>query len=292
MSRIFLTGASGYVGSALGRALTAAGASVLGLTRSTAGRAAVEAYGGQPVVGDMTDPSGWIEAAAQCDGAVHTAVVWGPDGPAADARAVDALLQALAGSGKPLIYTSGSLVYGDTSSDVADERGPLSPPPFAAWKAEGDAQVRHAEGTRGIAVRPGGIHGLGEGPVKGQIARARAEGVARYVGEGLNQVGFVDVEDLADLYVAALDRAPPGAAYAAFAETIEHREVAHAIARATGVPAEAWPLDRAYAVLGPFAEAATLDCRVDVRWAAQELGWRPHRPGVIEDIESGSYANG
>jgi nucleoside-diphosphate-sugar epimerase len=278
--RIFATGATGYIGSAVTEKLIAAGHRVIGLARSDASARALERLGAEAVRGSLEDAGTISDAAGAADAAIHMAAA-SDDGPRLDRLAVDAILCALAGSGKPFLYTSGVWVMGSTGGHVADETTPVNPTPLVAWRPPHEQLVLHAEGVRGIVIRPGMVYGRGGGLV-GQLFRPDERGVVHYIGEGDNRWSFVHVEDLADLYVLALN-APAGSVYFAVAgPAVAVPLVAEAAAH--GAPVEGIPLDAARVTMGAFADALALDCMVTAHKAITELGWKPNAPTVLEEF--------
>lgn len=289
--QVFLTGATGYIGSAVAERLRAAGHQVSGLARNDAAVARLTAAGVMPVRGDFADPATIGAAALSADGVISTATTYdaGIDGPA-----VDAILDALAASNKPFVYTSGIWSHGDTGGAVVDETTPPKPAALVAWRQAVEDRVvaGAARGIRSVVIRPAIVYGRGAGIAAGLVDSARKDGAARYVGTGKNRWPFVHVDDLADLYLLALERAPAGTLLLAVAgpsRTVV--EVAAAASRGAGAAGRtvAWPLEEARQTLGPYADALVLDQQATSRRAQELLGWRPHRPDVLEDLERGSY---
>ncbi len=203
--RVFLTGATGYIGTAVAEHLRAAGHQVMGLARSDYAAGRLRAAGVEAVRGDFTDPAGVGAAARTADGTISY-------DPAVDPPAVDAILHALEGSGKPFIYTSGIWSHGDTGGHVVDETTPPRPLPMVQWRQAVEDRVLAAAGRkiRTIVIRPAIVYGRGGGIPGGFVESARKEGAARMVGNGENRWPLVFVDDLADLYLRALEQASPG----------------------------------------------------------------------------------
>lgn len=289
---VFLTGATGYIGSAVRERLQAAGHELSGLARSDSAAARLTAAGVRPVPGDLTDPPVIGRAAAMADGVISLATAYDP---AVDGPAVDAILDALAGSGKPFLYTSGIYSQGDTGGAVVDETTPVRPAPHAAWRTPIEHRVRQAaqRGVRSVDIRPGTAYGRGGGIPAGFSESARTDGAARFVGTGENRWPMVHVDDLADLYLLALERAPAGILLLAVSgPAYRVKELAAAASRGAGRDGRiaSWPLDQARAALGSYADALVLDQQASGRRAQELLGWQPHRAGPIEELERGSYA--
>jgi nucleoside-diphosphate-sugar epimerase len=233
--RVFVTGATGYVGGAVVRRLLAEGHAVSGLARSGEAEARLDAEGCEVVRGTLEDGAVLASAARAADAVVHAGATGRAGQDAVDRAAVDALLRGLAGRGGALVYTSGLWVLGDTGGRVAAEDAPLAPAALVAWRAEVERRVLGAPGVRGVVVRPGLVYGRGGGIPGGMVASGRKRGVVRYVGDGAQRVNPVHVDDLAELYLLALG-APAGTVLHGAAETVSTREVAEAAAAAAGVP--------------------------------------------------------
>lgn len=289
--KVFLTGATGYIGSAVAERLRAAGHTVMGLARSDAAAAKLTQAGIQPVRGDFSDPARVGSAARSADAVISMATTYDP---AVDGPAVDAILDALAGSNKPFIYTSGIWAHGDTRGKVVDETSPPQPPALVEWRQAVEDRVRRAaeRSIRTVIIRPAIVYGRGGGIPAGFVDSARKEGRARYVGTGQNRWPFVHVDDLADLYLLALEKAPAGSLLLGVSgPSYSVRDVAAAASRGAGAGGrtEAWPLEEARKTLGPYADALVLDQQATGRRAKETLGWNPRRPGALQDIEHGSY---
>jgi nucleoside-diphosphate-sugar epimerase len=290
--QIFLTGASGYIGSAVAERLREAGHQLTGLARSDEAANRLSAAGIRPVRGDFADAASIVPAARSADGVISMATTYDPgvDGPA-----IDAMLGALAGSNKPLIYTSGIWSHGDTGGTVVDETSPPRPAALVQWRQALEERVLAGarRGIRSAVIRPAIVYGRGGGIPAGFVDSARQEGSARFVGTGQNRWPFVHVDDLADLYVLTLERAPAGTLLLGVSgPSYPVRDVAAAASRGAGAEARttAWPLEEARKKMGAYADALVLDQLASGKRAQELLGWRPHRPDVLQDIEHGSYA--
>jgi nucleoside-diphosphate-sugar epimerase len=292
--KVFLTGATGYIGTAVAERLRAAGHQLSGLARSDQAAAKLEAAGITPVRGDFTNPAAVASGARSANAVISMATTYDSK---VDAPAVDAILDALAGSNKPFIYTSGIWVNGDTGGIVADETTPAEPVELVAWRKGVEDRVLEAagRGVRSVVIRPAIVYGRGGGIPAGFRDSAKREGAARFVGTGENRWPMVHVDDLADLYVLALERAPAGTLLLAVSGPAHPvKELAAAASRGAGGRGNTaeWPIEQAREELGSgYADALTLDQQASSRRAEELLGWRPHRPGPIEDLESGSYAH-
>ncbi|HEU0300105.1 MAG TPA: NAD-dependent epimerase/dehydratase family protein [Longimicrobium sp.] len=291
--RVFVTGATGYVGTAIVEALRSAGHGVAGLARSDGSAAKLEGAGAEARRGSLQDLDVLARGAAEADAVIHAGATGKPGQDAVDTAAVAAMLDALEGSGKPFVYTSGLWVLGDTGDRLADEDAPPRPAAIVAWRAGVERGVIDAakRGVRSVVLRPGVVYGRGGGTPGAFVSAARRKGVVRYVGDGRQRWPFVHVDDLAELYGLALDARPGTVLNAAAGPSLPVREVAQAAAEANGARAEAWPLEDARAVLGTYADALALDQQVSAE-RARALGGTPSRPSVLDELRGGSYVAG
>jgi nucleoside-diphosphate-sugar epimerase len=297
--RVFVTGASGYIGGSVAVRLVAEGHRVSGLVRSQEAASEVAELGITPVPGTLADREVLIEAARSADAVVNAA-------NSDNREVIEAILPALAGTGKLFLQTTGSSIVGDNaggepSEKVYDEDTPVTPLPDKAERVAINDRVRAAarDGVRGVVLCPTLIYGTGHGvhqdsiQVPKLIDLARKSGVARHVGRGLNIWSNVHIDDLVDLYVLALEKAKPGGFFYAENGEASMKALAEAISRLLGFGGrtEAIPLEDAIAEWGGVAAAFTFgsNSRVRARRARAHLGWRPHRIGLLEDVEHGSY---
>jgi nucleoside-diphosphate-sugar epimerase len=298
--RIFCTGTSGYIGGSVAVALAASGHDVCGLVRSERSAELVRALGITPVHGTLDDVDVLQAAAVRADAVINAA-------NADHEPSTQALLQALEGTGKAYIHTSGSSIVGTQSAGervdaIFDEDTPVTPSSGRAARVALNAHILSfkAKGVRSIILCPSLIYGIGRGPAKHSIQipllieLAKKAGVARHYGRGENIWSNVHIDDLVDLYSLALASALAGAFY--FAENGENsmRQVCEAINRRLGVNAAtvAMSLDEASREWGEGMAQNTMgsNSRVRAVRARAELGWRPGRPSLIDEIESGCYA--
>jgi nucleoside-diphosphate-sugar epimerase len=285
--RIFLTGANGYIGGAVAAALIAGGHNVRGLVRGNAKAAAVASHGIEAVVGSLDDAE-LLQAEARVADAVVNAA-------SSDHRgAVEALIAALSGSGKPLIHSSGSsivadLAMGEPSDRIFHESEPITP---VADKAARVAIDRLVLAAHGIVLCNSMIYGHALGPpaqsvqVPALARQAKASGVARYIGRGLNRWSNVHIADVAALYVLAIAKARSGSfIYVESGEEGFH-EIADAIAARLGLgPAQSWSTDEAIAAWGRNTAVFSLGSNSRVRGkAAAELGWTPTQRSITRWI--------
>jgi nucleoside-diphosphate-sugar epimerase len=292
---VFLTGATGYIGSAVAEALQKAGHKVTGLARTTEKAKQLESRGVHACMGDLLNPETLTAPARAAGGVIHTANTNDANSANVDAAAVRAILKALEGSRKPFVYTSGVWVLGTTGDKVADEKTPLNPTPLVAHRPAIEQEVLGYKdrGVRTVVIRPALVYGRGGSIPRMLVQSARETGATRYVGDGQNRWPFVHVEDLAQLYVLALDKSAAGSLYnAAHGPSYRVRETAEAASIGGGAKGktQALPLDEARKTMGAFADALVLDQQVSGEKAKKELGWSPRGASVLDDLKTGSYA--
>jgi nucleoside-diphosphate-sugar epimerase len=290
--RVFVTGASGWIGSAVVPELISAGHQVLGLARSDASATAVAGLGAEVLRGDLNDPGVLRAGALDSDGVIHLAFVVPSVTEAAartDATAIQTFATGLAGSGQPLVISGATLV---TPGRPATERDELiAAGPVAARITNMRAALAAADrGVRACLVMlPRSVHGQGErhGFIPQLIAEARAKGVSGYIGDGASRWPAVHVKDAASLYRLAIEQAPAGAVLNAVGdEGVPVREIAEAIGRHLNLPARSRPAGEFGGMLGPLLSR---DMPASSTITQDLLGWKPTHPGLIEDIEQGHY---
>ncbi|MBD2114942.1 MULTISPECIES: NAD-dependent epimerase/dehydratase family protein [Cyanophyceae] len=294
---VLLTSATGYIGSAVARALQAKGHRVVALARSAATVQRLESSEIRPHWGDLTDGESLRQAATQVDAVIHTAATNDAAMAAVDRQAVETLLAALAGTQKPFIYTSGIWVMGNTGATVADETFPLNPPPLVAWRPGVEDLVLAAaeQGVRSLVIRPALVYGHGGGLLAMLTRTGQSQGAVPVIGAGQNAWSFVHVDDLAMLYVAALEQAPAGTVLiGASGESVAMGRVALATAEAVGIGErlQRLSLDEAHQTWGDLADALALDQRVSGDRARHLLNWVPVAPSVLTELTQGSYRLG
>ena len=288
--QIFLTGANGFIGGAVASALIADGHTVRGLVRSKAKADAVAAYGVEAIVGSLDDAA-LLQAEAQAADAVVNAA-------SSDHRgAVEALIAGLSGSGKPLIHSSGSsivadLAMGEPSGRIFHEGTPIEPQAEKAARVAIDWLVLNAPGIRSVVLCNSMIYGNALGPparsiqIPALVTQAKASGVARYIGRGLNRWSNVHIADVAALYARVLTRARAGTFM--YVESGEEAlgEIVRAIAARLGLgAAQSWAAEEAIAAWGRNMAVFSLGSNSRVRGkAAADLGWSPTRRSVTQWI--------
>jgi nucleoside-diphosphate-sugar epimerase len=293
--RIFLTGATGFIGSAIVPELISAGHQVLGMTRSDAGARSLIAAGAEVHRGDLEDLESLRRGAAMSDGVIHTAFNHDFSNFVAicetDRRAIEAMGSALAGSDRPLLITSGTGMGNFVPGQPASEENfnPNHPNPRKASELAG---VSVAElGVNVSVMRLPQVHNtVKQGLITYGIAVAREKGVSAYVGDGLNRWPAVHLLDCARLYRLAIEKASAGARYHAVAEQgVPVREVAEAIGRGLKVPVVAKSPEEAGEHFGWLAQFVGFDMPASSVLTQQRLGWRPTGPGLISDLDHMQY---
>ena len=292
---VFLTGATGFIGSAVARHLLAHGHTVLGLANSDKAAAILAGRGVTPFRGDLTDSASLAAGARQADAVIHLGAVSGPQLPEVDAQAVEAILAGLEGTAKSFIYTSGAAVAGDTGSDPKDESMPFDPASTSAWRGAIERRVLDAagRGIRALAVRPSMVYGSGEGGfVRFFLTGAKRGGAARTIGDGHWLWSTVHIEDIADLYVRVLEQAQAGEVFiAASGDALSFQQMAEAASHAAGAGGKTavWPPEEARAILGALVDLMTANTVVSGAKAQSVLGWNPTGPRLLDELDHGSY---
>lgn len=286
--RVFVTGANGYIGAAVCAAVKKRGHDVVGLARSAQSIEKLKAAGVHPVQGTLSDHDVLREMTHDADAVIHCAFEQSPQGPALEAGALDAMLGAVDTGHEAFLYTSGVWVYGDTGGKVVDESTPLNPIPLVAWRPGHEKKVQDAQRhkLRTIIIRPGLVYGGNGGLVAMLIGRAQSGKIA-IVGNGHNHWAMVRLDALAELYALAIDEAPADSIYnGTSGESVQYGEVVRAAHRLAGDDGNVhtMPLEEARKIMGPFADALALDQRVSSEKAQRELGWKPHGPGLLEEL--------
>jgi nucleoside-diphosphate-sugar epimerase len=299
--KIFMTGATGYIGSVIVEKLLGAGHQLSALARSDASAQALEQQGVGVVRGTLADREILTASARDADGVIHNAFDMSTGDFAAsnaiDAAAVDALIAGLEGSGKPLVYTSGTGVLGDTGLTVYDEETPIAPSPFPAVQAlQGriaiEQAVLKAQGVRGVVLRPPNVYGRGHGHAVFFLIGGAAQklGAVPYAAaSGDNLWSFVHVEDLADLFVLAVEKAPGGELFHAGAQPgLRTADIATALSHGIGLHGKTVALDRDALVeaigFPPMADYWSSNSQSSSDKARRVLGWAPRHVDLLTEV--------
>jgi nucleoside-diphosphate-sugar epimerase len=293
--RVFLTGATGFIGTAVARNLLASGHSVLGVARTDEGARALTDLAVEPHRGDLTDHASFIAGAQACDAVIHCAFIHDfsrfIENIEIEQQTVIAMLDALAGSGKPFIATSGVAMLAPGRVATEEDR----PQPWGRGATETLVLDAASRGLRTSIIRlPPITHDSGSGgflPALVQIAREK--GVAAYVGDGENRWPAVHRLDAADLYRLALEKGVPGSPFMAVADAgLPMRAIAEAIGRRLGLPTASVSPDDAPAHFGWLGMFVGVDMPASSQITRDRLNWQPTKPGLIEDIDTATLLGG
>lgn len=294
--RVFVTGATGFIGSALVRELLDAGHQVLGLARSDASAKALEAAGAEAHRGDLEDLDSLRRGAERADGVLHTGFIHDFSRFKAvceiDRTAIEAFGEVLAGSDRPLTVTSGIALVSPgrvATEEMAITVGPNTPPRVASEEA---ADALAAKGVRVSVMRLApSVHGDGDhGFVPMLIDIARQKGVSAYIGEGLNRWTAVHKLDAARLYRLTLENKTPGARFHGTAEEgVVFKDIAAVIGRRLNLPVVSLSKEEAAEHFGWFNHFAGVDSPASSKQTQERLGWSPVNPTLLADMEQGSY---
>lgn len=294
--RVFVTGATGFMGTAVVADLTAAGHQVLGLARSDESAARLAGWGVEARRGELSDPEGIAQAARECDGVIHLAYIHDFDNyaiaGATELAVVGALIEALEGTGKPLVVTSGTAILSQSDGRTENDAPVLEGIAMVRGVPEANTIAAAAKGVRSSVVRlPPSTHAKeAQGLVTRLIAIARETGVSAYVGDGANHWSAGHRDDAAKLYRLALERAEPGTRlHAVGEEGVALKAIAEAIGERLGVPVRSLTEAEAGAHFGWLSMFVGRDSLASSTLTQQRFDWRPTHPGLLTGLREGGY---
>lgn len=287
--RVFITGATGYVGRSVALRLVRAGHEVYGLGRNAERGAALASAGVRPVFGDLSDPGTFLGTLQNCDAVVHAA--FDTQATAArDQQALEAIRVAIQdGRVRRLIYTSGVWVHGAGQGRVIDETTPLEPLELVRWRAaHEDVAMDFTELEAAVTIfRPATVYGESRGLIGRMFEEARDARVVTYAGDGSQNWALVHCDDVAEAYALALEHSKGGQRYLLGDESqFTLREIATAVARVTGAEARPWPRESVIEKLGTYGEALLNSQKVSAAKARRELGWVPRHSSFVNEAEA------
>ena len=289
--KVFITGATGYIGFNVARALRKAGNEIFGLTRSRDKASVLLKNEITPVIGDMSDPAGYLSVAEHCSVLIHAAMDYEHDSAELDKKTVKNLIRIGEKGSQPktFIYTSGCWIHGDTNGKLVDETTPLSPAKMVAWRTEVEQSVLNAKNIKGIVVRPGCVYGKRGGLTGMWFDAISRNADLKISGDGSNHWTLVHVDDLADAYVRIAGSGLTGEVFDISDHSRESvREMVEAVAETAGYKKDILYLSQDDAVkeFGGMAESLALDQHVDGSKIMHLLGWRPKFNSFIDHAET------
>lgn len=287
---VLVIGATGYVGTAVDKALVERGHRPVGTARSDTARNVLKARGTPAVYADAAKPQSLTTAVRAADAVVYAVAVTDADPWNVDGNALRTIKKTLAGTEKTFVYVSGAWVYGATGDTPATESAPLQPPALVARRLELERETLAMTklGVRAFVVRPGIAYGRGGGIAAMFVQSARERGAATIVGDGSNRWPTIHIDDLGTLIVRALEFGRPGRAYNAVGDDRFHvAEIAEAASRGAGAGGATTHVDPE--IIGQFGDCLALDQVVSGERAKADLEWLPQGVSIVEDLEHGSY---
>jgi nucleoside-diphosphate-sugar epimerase len=295
--RVFVTGATGFIGTAIVQELINAGHQVLGLARSDASAQKLIAAGAEVHRGDLEDLDSLRSGAARADGVIHAGFIHDftrfAEVCAVDKIAIQTVGEVLAGSDRPFIVTSGTALVSPGKLATEDIKPPVNPGWPRASEQEADAVALLGVRSAAIRLSPS-VHGDEDkhGFIPILVSIAKEKGFSAYIGEGLNRWNAVHRLDAARLFRLALENAAPGARYHASAEeAITVRSIAEALGKQLNIPIKSISPEAAAEHFGWFAHMAAIDCPASSKWTQAHLNWHPTNTTLLADIGNGVYTS-
>lgn len=283
--KIFVGGATGFIGAAIVKALRTRGHEVLGSARNADAAARVTALGATPITADLADAASFGAAATQADAIIQAASTSDQNSPSYEPKAAHAIVEAIKGTQKPFVLTSGVWVYGSTKG--ATEITPTNPIPLVAWRIPSEQEVL---GAGGIVIRPAIVHGHGRGIPAMLVGGAKKDKRVTVVGDGKNVWPAVHVDDLGELYALLIEKGERGTIYNGTSGEHETTEtLARIVAKRFGADYATWPVEEAQRTMGFFADALALDQTITSP-RSLALGWKPTGPKLVDELATGSYS--
>jgi nucleoside-diphosphate-sugar epimerase len=298
--RVFVTGATGFIGTAIVQELIGAGHQVSGLARSDASAQKLIYAGAEVHRGDLEDLDSLRSGAASADGVIHAGFIHDftrfGEVCQVDQTAIETIGEVLAGSGRPFVVTSGTALVSPGRLATEDIKPPVNPAWPRASEQGADAVAALGTGTSVIRLSPS-VHGNDDkhGFIPILVNIAREKGVSAYVGEGLNRWNAVHRLDAAHLFRLALEHVAPGEPglatryHAAAEEAITVKAIAEAIGKQLNIPVVSVTPEAAAEHFGWFSHMAAVDCPASSQWTQQQLNWQPSQPALLADIANGVY---
>lgn len=290
--RVFITGATGFIGSAVAKAYSRAGHQVFGMARSKEKGRQLAVHEIEPVYGSLDHPEAFTKVVSGCHVLVHCALEDSPDKMQIDRMFIESLIDTARKSGHPtlLVYTSGVWVYGDTGSGTADEASSLNPPESTVGRMHNEKIVLAAnkDQLRTIVLRPGCVYGGSGSLTASWFESAVKEGAAQIVGDGQFRWALVHLEDLADLYLRAGESPYGGEIFNATDRsrfTIYECAQAASIAAGAGGKVTSISVDEAVKAMGPWAACLVLNQHIDSSKAVRLLRWQPRHGGFVDGVD-------
>lgn len=289
MANLFITNATGYIGSAVAELFKTRGYEVTALARTEEAYKKLQELGYKAYRGDLRKPQEFEKAVLEADIVIHTAATNDQEFGAVDQAATEAILSALKNTNKTFIYTSGTWVLGNTGSILADETTPVNPIPVISWRPAVEQKVLEAKtyGVRSIVIRPTVVYGREGGLIASFYATAQKDGYARYIGSGENHVSLVHIDDLANLYLLAAENAQAGSLLHASNELpLTLKEIAEQVAAAGGLAGKvkSWPIEEARKIYGPAVDGFVLDQQIQSKQTRDSLGWQLKAPSFAKEL--------